>query len=428
MSIHKERAFEDGVCQHLAAHGWLYTETDAALYDRKRALFMPDLLAWIEQTQPDAWAALTARGITSDALSDRVRDTLDRAGLLQVLRGGVDIVGLKKAVAVAQFRPALGMNATLAAQYYANRLRVIRQVRYSLHGEQSIDLVLFLNGIPVATAELKSDYTQSAADAVDQYRHDRPPRTPGKNTPEPLLGFPGGAFVHFAVSNSEVLMCTRLAGADSKFLPFNKGNGGAAGNPPNPAGAATAYLWDQVWEREGWLDILGRYVSPVRDDKKCLVNWLFPRFHQLDATRAILAAVRDEGPGGRYLIQHSAGSGKTNSIAWTAHFLADLHDTAQAKVFSSVIVVSDRTVLDTQLQEAILALERTKGVVAVVKGDGAAKSTELAEALAAGKKIVVCTIQTFPFALDKVRELAATEGTRRIRRSPAGPLRTSKRC
>ena len=412
MSMHKERAFEDGICRHLAAHGWLYAENDAALYDRRRALFMPDLLAWVEQAQPDAWAALAARGVTPDALGDRVRDTLDKAGLLAVLRGGVDIVGLKKAVAVAQFRPALGMNATLAAQYDANRLRVIRQVRYSLHGEQSIDLVLFLNGIPVATAELKSDYTQSAADAMDQYRHDRSPRTPGKNAPEPLLGFPGGTFVHFAVSNSEVRMCTRLAGADSKFLPFNKGNAGAAGNPPNPAGAATAYLWDQVWEREGWLDILGRYITPVRDDKKRLVDWLFPRFHQLDATRAILAAVRAEGAGGRYLIQHSAGSGKTNSIAWTAHFLADLHDAAQAKVFSSVIVVSDRTVLDTQLQEAILALERTKGVVAVVKGEGAAKSTELAEALAAGKKIVVCTIQTFPFALDKVRELAATEGKR----------------
>ena len=146
MSIHKECAFEDGLCQHLAAHGWFYAENDTALYDRKRALFMPDLLAWIEQTQPDAWAALAARGITSDALGDRVRDTLDKAGLLQVLRGGVDIVGLKKAVAVAQFRPALGMNATLAAQYDANRLRVICQVRYSLHGEQSIDLVLFLNG------------------------------------------------------------------------------------------------------------------------------------------------------------------------------------------------------------------------------------------------------------------------------------------
>ena len=412
MNIHKEHAFEDGICQHLATNGWLHAEGDAGLYDRKRALFLPDLLAWVEQTQPEAWAAFAARGVTAEALGDRVRDTLDKAGLLAVLRGGVDVVGLKKAVAVAQFRPALGMNAALAARYEANRLRVIRQLRYSVQGKQSIDLVLFLNGIPVATAELKSDYTQSVGDAVDQYRYDRPPRAPGKNTPEPLLGFPGGACVHFAVSNGAVRMCTRLAGADSKFLPFDKGGGGAAGNPPNPAGAATAYLWEQVWDRDGWLEILGRHVTPVRDEKKRQVGWLFPRYHQLDVTRALLHAVRAEGPGGRYLIQHSAGSGKTNSIAWTAHFLADLHDEADAKVFSSVVVVSDRKVLDDQLQDAILQLERTKGVVAVVKGEGAAKSTELADALAAGKKIVVCTMQTFPFALDRVRALAATEGKR----------------
>ena len=412
MSIHKEIALEDEICAHLAAHGWLYAPGDAAHYDRTRALFLPDLLTWIQASQPDAWTALEARGFTPDALADRVRATLDKAGLLAVLRDGVELVRLKQPLAAARFRPALGMNAALAAQYAANRLRVVRQVRYSPHGEGSIDLVLFLNGIPVATAELKSDYTQSVADAVDQYRYDRPPRTPGRNTPEPLLGFPGGAFVHFAVSNSEVRMCTRLAGADSVFLPFNQGNQGAAGNPPNPAGAPSAYLWERVWARDGWLDILGRYVTPLKDEKRRLRAWLFPRSHQLDATRAILAAVRAEGAGGRYLIQHSAGSGKTNSIAWTAHFLADLHDDADQKVFSSVIVVSDRNVIDRQLQEAIEALERTRGVVAVIRGEGGAKSGELAAALSAGKKIVVCTIQTFPFALDRVRSLAATEGKR----------------
>nr|WP_232478399.1 type I restriction endonuclease [Roseomonas rosulenta] len=304
------------------------------------------------------------------------------------------------------------MNEALAARYTANRLRVLRQVRYSPHHENCLDLVLLLNGIPVATAELKSDYTQRVEDAVDQYRHDRPPRVPGKNLPEPILAFPGGALVHFAVSNSEVRMCTRLEGPDSRFLPFNKGHDLGAGNPPNPNGTPTAYLWEAVWQRDSWLEILGRYLVPMKDEKKRLAGWIFPRFHQLDATRKLVAEVLREGPGGRYLIQHSAGSGKTNSIAWTAHFLADLHDAEGRKLFDTVLVVSDRTVLDKQLREAVEGFERTQGVVATITGDGASKSAELAQALAAGKKIVVCTIQTFPFALTEVRRLAATQDKR----------------
>lgn len=186
--------------------------------------------------------------------------------------------------------------------------------------------------LPVATAELKSDYTQRVQDAIDQYRYDRLPRT---NRAEPLLAFPGAALVHFAVSNSEVHMCTRLAGADSEFLPFNRGNDFGAGNPPDPEGAATTYLWRDVWQRDSWLDILGRYLVPVRNDRKQLVRWIFPRFHQLDATRRLVAQVLADCAGEKYLIAHSAGSGKTNSIAWTAHFLADLHNAADEKRVSS---------------------------------------------------------------------------------------------
>src|SRR6185437_542734 len=192
-------------------------------------------------------------------------------------------------------------------------------------------------GLPVATAELKTDYQQAVEDAVYQYKKDRPPKAPGRNVPEPLLSFPGGALVHFAVSNSAVQMCTRLAGMESAFLPFNRGNQGGAGNAPNPNGYATAYLWEGVWQRDSWLEILGRYLVPRKNDKKQVVDSIFPRYHQLDVTRAVLAAVRREGAGGKYLIQHSAGSGKTNSIAWTAHFLADLHDEQNGKVFQSVI-------------------------------------------------------------------------------------------
>ncbi|MDR4515074.1 DEAD/DEAH box helicase family protein, partial [Nitrosomonas sp.] len=223
--------------------------------------------------------------------------------------------------------------------------------------------------------------------------------------------FPNGALVHFAVSNSEVRMTTKLEGPYTTFLPFNRGNQGAAGNPPNERGGhRTAYLWEDIWARDSWLEILGRYLVTRKDDKKQIRSIIFPRYHQLDVTQKLLAAVLTEGPGGKYLIQHSAGSGKTNSIAWTAHFLADLHDEHHRKLFDTVLVVSDRNVLDSQLQEAIFDFERTAGVVATIKGEGVSKSGELATALSSGKKIVVCTIQTFPFALKAVQELAAKSG------------------
>ena len=222
-------------------------------------------------------------------------------------------------------------------------------MHYSQQNENSIDLVLFLNGLPVATVELKNDFTQSIGDAIDQYRFDRHPKPKGQAA-EPLLSFPSGALVHFAVSNREVQMTTRLNSTDTVFLPFNQGDHGAAGNPLNPHGGhRTAYFWEQVWERQSWLEILGRYLVTQKDDKKQIKSVIFPRYHQLDATRKLQAAVLTEGPGGKYLIQHSAGSGKTNSIAWSAHFLADLHDAQHNKLFDTVLVVSDRNVIDTQL-------------------------------------------------------------------------------
>lgn len=414
MSLHQEHKFEDGICDFLSAAGWLYERDSWSRYDRARAVFVDDLASWVRETQKPAWETLeAAHGPSAGTLiADRLRAAMDRQGTLTVLRQGLDIVGLKQSIMLWQFRPALAMNEELQARYAANRLRVVRQVRYSTQGEQSLDLVLFLNGIPVATVELKSDYTQSVRDAIDQYRYDRNPKPPGSSKAEPLLSFPGGALVHFAVSNSEVHMTTRLQGADTAFLPFNQGNDGGAGNPPNPEGAPTAYLWERIWQRDSWLEILGRYIVPVRNTKHQLTGWIFPRFHQLDATRKLVAAVLDDGPGGRYLIEHSAGSGKTNSIAWTAHFLADLHNAANEKLFDTVIVVSDRTVLDKQLRAAVEAFERTRGVVASITGDGGSKSAELSAALDAGKKIVVCTIQTFPAAIKAAQELAAKEKRR----------------
>jgi len=414
MSLHKEINFELEICQHLAAHGWLYADGDAAGYDRASALFRADVLGWVQITQPQAWDVLIKNhgGKAGDVLLERLRDQINQRGTLDVLRHGVELLGLKTPLKLAEFKPALGINDDILARYAANRLRVVRQVRYSVHNENSIDLVLFLNGLPVATVELKTDFTQSIGDAIDQYRFDRNPKPKGQAA-EPLLSFPAGALVHFAVSNSEVAMVTKLDGPATVFLPFNLGDDGAAGNPVNPVGGhRTAYLWEQVWARESWLEILGRYLIAQRDKKKQIEKIIFPRYHQLDVTRKLQAAVLKDEPGGKYLIQHSAGSGKTNSIAWTAHFLAELHDAQNQKVFDTVLVVSDRNVIDSQLQEALFDFQRTTGVVATIKNTEGSKSAALAEALSGDKKIVVCTIQTFPFALEAVRELAATQGKR----------------
>lgn len=413
MNLHREIHFEEPICAHLAAHGWLYAEGDAQRYDRARALFPADVLAWVQATQPAAWEMLVRHhaGGAEAVLLDRLRKQIDERGTLDVLRHGIELLGLRRPLAMAQFRPAFAFNDDLQARYAANRLRVVRQVRYSLHNENAIDLVLLLNGVAVATAELKSDFTQSVDDAVDQYRFDRNPKPKGQGHAEPLLDFPRGALVHFAVSQSEVRMTTRLAGAQTNFLPFNQGNHGGAGNPLRE-GFRTAYLWEQVWQRDSWLEIIGRYLITPRDDRKQIKALILPRYHQLDVTRKLVAAIRDGAPAQKFLIQHSAGSGKTNSIAWTAHFLADLHDAAQRKLFDTVLVVSDRNVLDAQLQEAIFDFERVKGVVEVIRNEDGSKSAALAEALAGNKKIVVCTIQTFPFALKAVQELAATQGKR----------------
>ena len=416
MALHNEIQFENDVCEHLSAHGWLYgppgSEGDARGYDTARALFPADVLAWVKATQEKAWESLEKNHgpATEATLLDRLRKALDERGTLDVLRAGVELLGLKAPLKFAQFKPALAMNPELQAGYAANRLRVVRQCR--TNHDDIIDLVLFLNGIPVATAELKTDFTQDNNAAVDQYRFDRVPRPKGKPFAEPLLDFPRGALVHFAVSNRTVMMTTRLEGSKTNFLPFNLGDHGGAGNPPNGQGHRTHYLWEQVWQRDSWLEIISRYLITKRDQKKRIASVLFPRYHQLDATRKLVQAVLADGAGQKYLIQHSAGSGKTNSIAWTAHFLADLHDANNRKIFDTVLVVSDRTVLDTQLQEAIFDFERTAGVVATIKGEAGSKSAELAEALSGSKKIVVCTIQTFPKALTAVQELAATQGKR----------------
>ena len=421
MGIEHERAFEDEICAHLAANGWLYS-TDNSGYDRARALYPEDVFAWLVETQPAEWAkvikpeASEAEQAKAKAqLLDRLVKTLDApldagGGTLNVLRRG-----FKKTPAsfqMCEFKPATSFNQTANARYQAVRLRVMRQVYYSGKNTQSIDLVLLVNGLPVATVELKTSNTQSIDDAKAQYRNARDPKG------EPLLGFANRCLVHFAVSNDEVAMTTRLAGKRTHFLPFNRGDDGGAGNPVNAGGAASEYLWRDVLDRDAWLHIIGRFLhvekrtstDPITGEVTKSETLLFPRFHQWELVTDLLATVREEGPGHRYLVQHSAGSGKTNSIAWLAHGLSNLHDAADRKVFDTVIVVTDRTVLDDQLQKAIKQIEGVDGTVATINVDEVRKAGEtsksglLAAELLSGKLIVIVTMQTFPFALEAIRQ------------------------
>jgi type I restriction enzyme R subunit len=419
---HHEVSFEAEICQYLAAHGWLYSPTDAG-YDRALALFPEDVFGWLAETQPEQLAKRVKPDLTGEAKAkaeQAVLGTLAKAldtdlkaggGTLAVLRRGFK--DLNAQFQMCQFRPNSSLNEATAAKYGAVRLRVMRQVHYSAQKPgDSIDLVFFVNGIPVATAELKTDFTQNITDAVLQYKHDRHPKG------EPLLQFGSRALVHFAVSNSEIEMTTKLDGKATVFLPFNRGNNHHAGNPANPHGSPTAYLWETILARDTWLDILGRFmhlhvedkIDPDTGKKTRKQVMLFPRYHQWEAVTKLVDAARVQGPGQRYLIQHSAGSGKTNSISWLTHRLSVLHDENNKAVFDSVIVITDRNVLDAQLQEAIRQIDATPGVIAHIDGLGGSKSQELATALTGGTKIIIVTIQTFPYALELIQNQTTLKG------------------
>lgn len=427
MADHNEVVFESEICAHLQDHGWLSSANDHG-YDRERALFPEDLFAWLEQTQNSAYEkALKAAGSEAKFL-DVLVAALDKpmehgGGTLNVLRNGVPYIGGGR-LKMAQFRPETTLNATTNAEYAAMRVRVMRQVHFSTADQRSIDLVFFVNGIPVATVELKTDFTQSLDEAINQYKKDRHPLTNGRA--EPLLSFGHRALVHFAVSNDLAAMTTKLEGDKTHFLPFNTGFDGGAGNPPGADGqSATSYLWQRVWEKDAWLNIIGRLMIVETKEEWDVAtgtsvrrtSMLFPRFHQWEAVTNIAATVAEEGVGQRYLIEHSAGSGKTNTIAWTAHRLARMH-IDDKKVFDSVIVVVDRTVLDGQLQDAIRQIDGSGKIVATIspedvrKAGAKSKSSLLATALKNGELIIAVTVQTFPHALDEIRADSALKGKR----------------
>jgi type I restriction enzyme, R subunit len=401
-----ETAFEGFIADWLRHHGYHASkndkeQTDPRDFDAILGLDRPELFTFIGATQHDAWAEIIRRrggeaGAAQAKFLQRLADELDRRGTVDVLRHGVVDQGVT--IRLAYFRPAHGLTPELGALYAANRLTVTRQLRYQPGTDKALDLVLFINGIPVATAELKNQLTgQDVEHAMAQYRRDRDPRN---------VTLSRRAVVHFAVDTQRVAMTTRLEGAETRFLPFNRGYLRGAGNPPNPNGHATSYLWEQVWQRDAWLDLLARFVQVEKPGRgsKAPATVIFPRYHQWDCVLRLEAAARSEGAGQPYLVEHSAGSGKSNTIAWLAHRLSTLHDEGDRKIFDKVVVITDRVVLDRQLQETIYQLEHAHGVVERIDKH----SGQLAAALAGEQaRIVITTLQKFPFILDKIGELPA---------------------
>ena len=425
MADNRERAFQNDIIAALGEQGWLVGKGSG--YDKAHALYPEDLVAYYQEAWPERWEKFcqsNPRDPEKVLIQKTVRE-LDKKGTLDVLRHGFKVPGVK--VELCSFKPDHGMNPDTERRYRANRLRVVEEVSYSPHARDDgynprLDLVLFVNGIPTATLELKSEFKQTVEHAKRQYMNDRPVKDPVTRKPEPLLTFKRGALVHFAVSQDEVAMATKLSGKETFFLPFNRGTeDGGAGNPraEDEDHYATAYLWEQVLQPDAWLKIIGRFLhlESEKDEDfygnvKVKEKLIFPRFHQWDVVNQLVRATRDEGPGKRYLIQHSAGSGKSNSIAWVAHQLAQLYDNNGQKLFNSVIVVTDRTVLDSQLQKTIDQFEHAAGVVRPITRDigSLSKSEQLAEALVEQSRIIIVTIQTFPAlfdALDKYPNLAA---------------------
>ena len=374
-------------------------------WDVERALFPARVCQFLETTQPKLWAemrGLHAAGLEKLIVGALVKE-LDLKGALHVLRHGFKFYG--KTFRLAYFKPAHGLNEDVLALYGRNYLSITRQVLCHPGKHDTVDLLFAVNGLPVATCELKNPATgQNWRHAVRQYEKDRDPRAP-------LFGFKNRVLVHFAADPDEIHMATRLRGADTHFLPFNRGSHPGevqcgAGNPQHPSGYRTGYFWEDVLQRDKFLDILGHFMFVEKKEEKVEDGRggqrhitkeavIFPRYHQLDAVRRIVDEARDEGPGRNYLIQHSAGSGKTNSISWLSHRLASLHDSEDRKVFDCVVVITDRRVLDQQLQDAIYQIEHAQGVVKAIDQD----SKQLAAALIDGTKIVITTLQKFPFVL-----------------------------
>ena len=388
-------------CGQDAEGNWVHTRQ----HDVSKCIYMDVLCEFIAKTQPKEWAKYTKYygASAADKLYHRLETTISNQGLLYVLRNGIEDMGCK--LKVCFFKPESNLNPLAIELYEANILGCARQFRYTTANTNTIDMVLSVNGIPVVALELKNQLTgQDYVCAINQFKHDR-------SSKEFAFRLNHRFLVYFAVDLYEAWMTTRLADGGTRFLPFNQGSNGAgvtggAGNPQNPNGYATSYLWEEVLQRDSLLDLIHRFISFVKEKEEVVKNgvtktvtkekMIFPRYHQYDVVRKIMADVRENGVGTNYLIQHSAGSGKSNSIAWIAYRLASVHDVENNGLFDSVIVVTNRVVLDSQLQDTINSFEHQVGLVEAI--DDKKNSRSLAEAINDKKRIIICTIQKFLFA------------------------------
>lgn len=400
--IHTEQTFEEAIESNLLEQGG-YVKGSSTDFDVKLGLFPSYVTNFLKESQPKAWDKIA--NIHKDEVEQKVIQRLvkeiDLRGVLDVLRKGFTDYGVK--FQMAFFKPESSLNPEADELYQTNHLSVTRQLYYERVGKNSLDMVLSLNGLPIATIELKNQFSgQSVENAKKQYVYDREPN-------EPIFQFKKRALVHFAVDTDEAYMTTKLDGKNTRYLPFNLGYNNGAGNPPNPNGYRTAYLWEQVWTKDSFMDIIGKFLHLSVEEfelngvKKKKETIIFPRFHQMQVVRTVTADARVQGAGKNYLIQHSAGSGKSNSIAWLSYRLSSLHDDQNNRVFDSVIVITDRKVLDSQLQNTIYQFEHKDGVVQKIDKD----STQLANAITAGSHIIITTLQKFPFILDKIGEIPA---------------------
>jgi type I restriction enzyme R subunit len=397
----KESGFEEFIETQLAAvHRYRTRVRD--LYNKELCMDTELVLEFIQSTQKECWEKIVEQygADAAERFLKRLDEEIASRGLLSVLREGVKDRGVQ--VRLAFWKPENNRNPETAADYAGNILSVMRQVKYSTQNENSIDMVLFVNGLPLFTAELKNQFTgQNVINAISQYKTDRDQK-------EKLLSFKR-CLTHFAVDTEQAYMTTRLTGLTTYFLPFNKGNNSAAGNPAAPAGKyKTHYLWEEVWAKDSIFDLLANFIQEVVEEKEDKngkkrkeEKLIFPRYHQLETVKRLVDDARASGPGKNYLIQHSAGSGKSNTIAWTAHRLAELHDLQGKNVFDGVIVVTDRRVLDRQLSDTVKSFSQVTGLVKHIE-QGA---KELKESLETGVRIITTTLQKFPVIVDAMEKI-----------------------
>lgn len=392
----KERNYEEFIENYLTTQGGYIKDTEKG-FDNRNGIITADLFSFIKTTQQKEWKKVVdSQGNQAEAyFIERLKKNIDENGLLFVLRNGVKLNGVT--IKLIAFKPESNINSDLARMYEQNICKLVRQLHYSYQNNNSLDTVLFVNGFPLVTIELKNEFTgQTYENAIRQYKNDRDPS-------EIIFQFNKRSIVHFAVDLQEVYMTTKLAGSATRFLPFNQGSNGAGniggkGNPNNNSGFLTSYLWEQVLSKDNFFDILNKFVQlEIKKNKKTGAvkqTLIFPRFHQLDVVRKLIADARLIGSGKNYLIQHSAGSGKSNSIAWLAYRLATLHGDDDKTVFDSIIVITDRKVLDQQLQDNIYQFEHTTGFIEKI--DKNKTSKDLLKAVNDGKKIIITTLQKFP--------------------------------